>query len=74
MVKYSSARVRVPTGPYGPTATHCAGPGWAGSCPCPPGRARAGRPTCYFEVRGAVAEALNVTRSRAGGAGQNLQN
>lgn len=30
--------------------------------------------TCYFELRGAAAEALNVTRSRAGGAGQNLQN
>lgn len=31
-------------------------------------------PICYFKAIGALAELLNVTRSRVGGGGQNLQN
>lgn len=38
---------------------------WAGGWPaCPPGRARAGRPTCYFETRGTAPR-----RSMSPGAG-----
>lgn len=31
-------------------------------------------PICYFKAIGALAGPLNVTRSRVGGGGQNLQN
>lgn len=31
-------------------------------------------PICYFKAIGALAEPFNVTRSRVGGGGQNLQN
>lgn len=58
-----SAQDRVLAGPDGPIATHWL---WAGSWPaCPPGRAQAGRPTCYFEARGEV-----LKRSVSPGAGR----
>lgn len=68
-----SAQGRVPAGQAAPHPS--ASPGLAARCP--PGRAQAGQPTCYFEARGTAAEALNVlnvTGSRAGEGGQTLQN